>query len=74
MDWIKILGPTLLVLVGGIVSWFLKDRTEALRTEREKLAKDRLKIYLEVLEPVLGAFIYQDAQKQTKAINRFFTL
>ena len=61
----------MLVLIGGLVSWYLKDRTEALRTEREKFQRDRLNIYLEILEPVLGAFVYQDStQKQSRTIAK----
>lgn len=74
MEWIQILGPTILLLIGGLISWYLKDRTEALRIQREKFQQERLKIYVEILEPILGAFIYQDSiKKQSEAIAKVAT-
>ena len=74
MDWFQVLGPTVLVLVGGLVSWYLKDRTEELRSEREKFRRERLSIYTEILEPVLGAFVYQESQqKKARVIEKVKT-
>lgn len=74
MDWFQILGPTVLVLVGGLISWYLKDRTEELRSEREKFRRERLSIYTEILEPVLGAFIYLESQqKKVQVVEKIKT-
>jgi hypothetical protein len=54
--WLSALGPSALVVIGGLVSWFIKSRVEDLRAVEEKLRADRRKIYMEVLDPYIRLF------------------
>ncbi|MCJ7812649.1 hypothetical protein MUP95_04930 [bacterium] len=56
MNWIQILGPSLLLIIGGIISWFIKSRVEELQAIEEKLREDRRKIYLQILDPYIKLF------------------
>jgi len=57
MNWLQILGPSLLIILGGIVSWFIKSRIEELQATREALNEERRKIYKELLEPYIKIFV-----------------
>ena len=57
MNWLQILGPALLITLGGIVSWFVKSRIEELQAIRETLNEERRKIYKELLEPYINIFV-----------------
>ena len=37
MDWLQILGPPFLMIMGGIIAWLIKSRAEELKTIGEKL-------------------------------------
>jgi hypothetical protein len=50
MDWLQALGPSFLIVIGGIISWFLKSRIEELRAIEEKLREERRKIYGQILD------------------------
>lgn len=56
MNWIKVLGPSLLMVVGGVITWFLKSYLEKLRLTEEKLHKERRKIYMDILDPYIKIF------------------
>ena len=56
MNWLQVLGPSLLVIAGGIVTWFLKSRVEELRATEEKLREERRKIYSQLLDPYVRLF------------------
>lgn len=56
MNWLQILGSPFLVVLGGIITWFLKSRSEELRAIEEKLREDRRKIYSEILVPYIHLF------------------
>ncbi len=56
MNWLQILVPTLLMLLGGIITWFIKSRVEELRATEERLQDQRRKIYLEILDPYIRLF------------------
>ena len=51
MDWLQTIGPALLAVIGGIVGWFLKSRTDELRAVEERLSSERRKVYSDLLEP-----------------------
>lgn len=57
MNWLQILGPSLLIVLGGIVSWFVKSRIEELQATHEELNEERRKIYKELLEPYIKVFV-----------------
>ena len=52
----KILGPTILVVIAGLVAWFLKDKSEKLKLQREKLTEEKLGNYEKILEPMIRSF------------------
>jgi len=56
MDWLQILGPTLLMVLGGIITWFIKSRIEELRAIEEKLREERRNIYAQILDPYIHLF------------------
>lgn len=41
MNWLQILGPSLLIIIGGIITWFIKSRIEELRATEERLQDQR---------------------------------
>jgi len=69
MDWLQILGPTILVIVGGIITWFIKAKIEELRSVEEKLRDKQRKIYVQILEPYIRLFTDTSEQGIKKAIR-----
>ena len=53
MDWISILGPSILILIGGGVGWIIKTKYEELRATEKRLLDERRKIYLEIIDPYI---------------------
>ena len=70
MDWLYVLGPSLLMVLGGIITWFLKSRVEELRATEEKLRQERRKIYAEILDPYIRLFADPKGQGVNQAIRR----
>jgi len=56
MEWLQILGPSLLVILGGLITWFVKSKTEELLATEKKLLDERRKIYEKILEPYIQLF------------------
>src|SRR5260221_7731984 len=56
VDWVAAIGPTLLLIIGGLASWFIRSRTEDLRAAEERLHEERRRIYVQVLEPYIKLF------------------
>ena len=56
MEWLQILGPTLLMVLGGIITWFIKSKVEELRAIEEKLREERRNIYAQILDPYIRIF------------------
>jgi len=50
------LGPTVLVILGGILSWVLKNRKEELQEINKQMQMKREQIYLEALKPYIAMF------------------
>lgn len=73
MNWLQVLGPSLLVIVGGIITWFLKSRVEELRATEEKLREERRKIYSQILDPYIHLFADSTGQgpAQIKRITSY---
>lgn len=70
MNWLTSLGPSLLMVLGGIITWLIKSRIEELRATEEKLRADRRRIYKELLSPYIGLFADISPQGQQKAIQQ----
>ncbi len=51
MEWIKVLGPTILVVLGGVVTWFLKDKSDQLKYQREKYIEEKRTNYIKLITP-----------------------
>ena len=56
IDFLQSIAPTLLVILGGVITWFLKSKVEELRAAEERLQSDRRKIYSQILEPYILIF------------------
>jgi len=69
--WVQALAGPALMLIGGLITWLIKARTEELRAIQERLRSDQRKIYAELLEPyilIMGGAEKDDQKK--KAIKR----
>jgi len=56
VDLLKELLPTLLVVSTGLLTWFLKDKSENLKLQREKLVEEKRNNYKKLLEPIIRIF------------------
>jgi len=70
MDWLQILGPTLLVVLGGIITWFIKSKIEELRAIKEKLREERRNIYAQILDPYIRLFADLKGKGPNEALKR----
>jgi len=59
------LGPTFLVVLGGIVTWFLKAKNEELKVTQEKLNSERTELYRKMLEPYVRLLASSSSAKET---------
>jgi len=53
MEFIEKILPTLLVVAAGFITWFLKDKSEKLKFQREKLIEEKRLNYEKILEPII---------------------
>jgi len=58
------------MIIGGIISWAIKSRSEELRVVKEKLREERRNIYEEILEPYFHLFTDPIGQGQIEAIKK----
>jgi hypothetical protein len=70
MEWLQILAPSVLVVIGGIVGWIVRSRTEEYRAVREKLRAEQRAIYREILEPYIGIFADLKGEGISKAARK----
>lgn len=70
MDWLTAIGPTVLVIIGGIITWFVKSRVEELRAIEEKLRSERRNIYDEILDPYIRIFADLKGQGLQQALKK----
>ena len=68
--WLQILGPSLLMALGGLITWFIKSRIEELRAIEEKLRDTRREVYGKILEPYIALFADIKGQGQAKAAQK----
>lgn len=73
MNWLQILGPSLLIVLGGIVTWFIKSRVEELRATEQRLREERRKIYSQILDPYIRLFADLKGQGPTQAIKKIMS-
>lgn len=65
MAWLYAIGPTFLLILGGIISWALKARYDKLKEQEEILRGEKIKIYKKLLEPFF--IILSDTSKISEA-------
>jgi len=70
MNWLQVLGPSLLLVLGGIITWFLKSRVEELRATEGRLREERRKIYVQILDPYVHLFSDLKGQGPAQAIKK----
>ena len=70
MDWLQILGPTLLMVLGGIITWLIKSKIEELRAVEEKLREDRRNVYAQILEPYIRIFADLKGKGKDEALKQ----
>lgn len=69
MIWLQVLGPTLLMVIGGIITWLIKSRLEELKAIEEKLREERRKVYASILNPYIKIFSDLKGQGPIQAIK-----
>ena len=74
MDWIRVLGPTLLVVAGGFITWLVQSRIERLRRLEETLREDRTEIYGKILEPYIRLLTDLSPKSQQQASKVMLSL
>ena len=70
MNWLQVLGPSLLMVLGGIIIWFIKSHIEELRATEERLREERWKIYGQILDPYVRLFADLKGQGPAQAIKK----
>jgi len=70
MDWLEVISPPILIVIGGIITWFLKSRVEELRATEERLRDERRKIYGQILDPYIRIFADLKGQGPTQALKK----
>src|SRR5690606_1313175 len=64
MDFLENILPTLLVVSTGLITWYLKDKSEKLKLQREKLIEEKRRNYEKILEPIIRLFAGTKGNKQ----------
>ena len=71
MDFFEKILPTLLVVATALITWFLKDKSEKLKFQREKLIEEKRKNYEKILEPIIRVFVVaKNKAEMAKAIKQ----
>ena len=74
MEWLNNITPTLVLLIGGGVGWFVKSKLEAKRRAEEALRDDRARTYTEILMPFAQLFTDLSSKSQEKALKELKSL
>lgn len=61
------------MVLGGIVTWFIKSKIEELRTIEEKLQEERRNVYLEILDPYIILFAELKGGNPKKAMSKILS-
>jgi len=74
MNWLQVLGPPLLMALGGLITWIIKSRIEELRAVEEKLRDTRREVYSQILEPYIALFTDIKGKGETKAVQKISSM
>jgi hypothetical protein len=66
-DVLSAIGPSLLIVLGGIISWVLKTKRDELQEIEKRLAERRTEAYLKALEPYYEMLSYKTGGKSDPA-------
>jgi hypothetical protein len=69
MELIQLTLGTLLMLIGGTITWFIKSKKEELRAAERRLQDPRRKLYFQTLEPYLSSFTDRTPEGQSKVLK-----
>lgn len=64
MSLVSNILPTVLVVLTGLLTWFLKDKSEKLKFQREKLVEEKRVNYEKIMEPIIRTFSGIKNQKE----------
>ncbi len=70
MNWIQILGPSILIVLGGLITWLIKSKSEELRTVEENLRETRRDVYSEILAPYIKLFADSSPNSQAQVTQQ----
>ena len=56
IEILKVLAAPTLMIIGGIITWLIKSKTEELKSVQEKIQKQQLDTYAQILEPIIRLF------------------
>jgi len=71
MAFIENILPTFLVVITGLLTWFLKDKSEKLKFKRKKLIEEKRTNYEKILEPIIRVFVgVNNKNEMGKAIKQ----
>jgi hypothetical protein len=71
LELINNILPSLFLIIGGVISWFLKDKSEKLKYQREKLLIEKRENYEKILEPIIRVFVgINNQQEMSKALKQ----
>lgn len=69
------LGVPILVFIGGLISWFLKNRKEELKAIEERALEKRIETYNKILNPFITLFSAKENQKlKDKALDEITSI
>ena len=75
---ITALGAPLLVFIGGLISWLLKNRREELKAIEERALERRIETYNKILNPFIillsGKIIKNDSKIKQKALDEILSI
>jgi len=67
------LGPSLLILIGGLITWIIKSKKEELQAIEETLREERRKVYMEILDPYFHLFMDPGGVGQDTAMEKILS-
>ncbi len=57
MELLKSVSPSLITIIGIIIGWYLKDKSEKLRIQKENLTEKKRENYLKILNPLIRVLV-----------------